>query len=73
MNKIDFTVSDLIAGYVTNFYQEKEVFELETTDKSNTRVLALSGIISLHRSFPIASIRRFESAPGLLAIWQISD
>lgn len=32
MNKIDFTFSDLIAGYVTYFDSEREVFGLKTCD-----------------------------------------
>jgi mannose/cellobiose epimerase-like protein (N-acyl-D-glucosamine 2-epimerase family) len=32
MNKIDFTVSDLIAGYVTRFFPDKDAFGLECFD-----------------------------------------
>ena len=32
MNKIDFTFSDLIAGYVTQFDKTKDTFSLKTSD-----------------------------------------
>jgi hypothetical protein len=39
MNKANFEFSDLISGYVTNFYKDKNKFTLKTTDNREYAIL----------------------------------
>lgn len=44
MNKLDFTFSDLIAGYVTSFDAEAGIFQMETSDKRPFSVILAANI-----------------------------